>query len=558
MKNTKKSTLGILILLVLLLLNDQSCCSGSSSITTITVPPLHSTVSNNNNGAWECDEGYFRTTPSFDPDSIAVIFNTAEPIFVLKTDDNNNNNGLGLPSSLQSTCAPCTPQSVKFCPLGWQIAPCTRIMDTTCAPCPTLITSEKRYTVEGRCDIFGCSDGYYSSIQTTTKAINCLPCPKGSYCPLLVNVPQNCGPNCTTLYQGCDSPLQCIQKTNDVTSSYFVSVSYSIVSLFPLLFLGDNSNSNNNDNNILNLTSTTILYNFNSKCPLFVTSWSRPYASMQGCFLDMPSGSITCYLSIPRCVVNDILQWLMQRIDAGGGASDSTATILSNCLFIRSPPQLPLGSPLIKIDVQLPEYYYYSNHNNSNTPNNYDLVLDSTTTKKGSTSVQKMDAPALIMEPRLWGQTRGEYLFTFLLISGILMGLTLGLSAACALAYIRRSRNRVVNSNFKELSFKHHRFFLKKYSSSSSGNRNNNTNMILGKTKKPPTHPAIISSAANTTEHNKNKIKNIVNILPNTNSNNNNAIKKMAPTKQKKEPTIITAGPLLLPLLSSSHTKSKV
>jgi hypothetical protein len=413
-------------------------------------PPLHSTVISN--GIWECNEGYYRSTPSLDPDSMAVIFNTVEPLFLLQTDFLVS----PLLPFLQATCVPCTSPLLKPCAIGWQIAACTRTMDTTCIPCPTLISPEKKYTVEGSCDTFGCALGYYQS-----SGMQCKPCPKGSYCPLLVNLPILCGPFCTTLFQGCDSALQCVQSETSSSSSYFLSVSYSIASFIPLLLVDITKNSNDEDNNPLNLTSTSVLYNFNSNCPLFVTSWSRPYALMQGCFLDMSSSSITCYLSVPRCVVEDVLQWLMRQIDneaIGNQNADTTTTILSKCLFARA-PLIFMGQPLIKVDVQLPDFYFYSD-NHSNTIDLGPKNNASTQKKPGINT----DIPALVVERRIWGQTKGEYLFTFLLISGILMGLTMGLTAACALAYIRRSRNRTVDSNFNELSFKHHRFFLKRNS----------------------------------------------------------------------------------------------
>ena len=150
-------------------------------------PPLHSTViliaTATTAAVWECNAGYFRTTAASD-----------------------------------ATCARCTDAAQRSaCKVGWTIAACSRTMDTVCALCPSLPNGYVYYA-EGLCYTTACGAGYSSS----TGSSACAPCPKGSYCA--AGAAKACGTNCTTPYQGCTSPMQCVQTTDD---AYGLTLTYT-------------------------------------------------------------------------------------------------------------------------------------------------------------------------------------------------------------------------------------------------------------------------------------------------------------------------------------------
>ena len=139
---------------------------------------------------------------------------------------------------------------------------------------------------------------------------------------------------------------------------------------------------------------------------------------------------MTCVLSVPRCVASFFLQWLLQQSDT---AADSIA--LSACLANK----ITVDAPLIQQVPFLDGSEAIAN------------LYPGVETESNAGSKLPSDAPRLVIERRVWGQSRGQYLFTLLVTGGSLLGLAMGLSAACALAYVRRTRSRIVRSTFNTL-----------------------------------------------------------------------------------------------------------
>lgn len=277
----------------------------------------------------------------------------------------------------------CAPCTVALaCRLGWRAAPCTPTMDALCVPCPALPRG-RVHIVEGDCAPFACEAGYTGS--------DCVPCPKGSYCTGKQQRP--CGANCTTLAQGAASPLQCLQTSAEDPYGYSFTYTVTPRGSFPL--------------NASSITATAL-------CPA-LAAWAEPHGVMQTCTVGgtQQQASVACILAVPRCVGGDFLKWLLERVDV---AADTQA--IAACM---QAPIAPLARPVFR-EVPL-------------------IVPPQRQTLPGL----PLDAPRLIIERRKWGQSPGQYLTTLLVIGGVLLGLSMALAGACALACTRRARRRLIN-----------------------------------------------------------------------------------------------------------------
>ena len=87
--------------------------------------PLHSTAVST---TWECDAGYFRSTPLsntfYDADDAAL------PTLLLLQSTSTSS-----PRPSSATCIRCS--DVVGCEAGWRVAECTSTMDAACVQCPS-------------------------------------------------------------------------------------------------------------------------------------------------------------------------------------------------------------------------------------------------------------------------------------------------------------------------------------------------------------------------------------------------------------------------------------
>ena len=130
------------------------------------------------------------------------------------------------------------------------------------------------------------------------------------------------------------------------------------------------------------------------------------YGVYQGCVRASLGvvGTLTCVLSVPQCVRAPFREWLLKELPAQQAAIAST----QGAAVRMSPPSI--------------------------------RILPSTLRRHANATARPTHAPALVIRPRAWGQSHLEPLLTLGACAAVLGGLTAGVAAACALAYVHWRR----------------------------------------------------------------------------------------------------------------------
>jgi len=140
--------------------------------------PFHANFANDSSTVWECNRGYFRTSPT---------------------------------NPLLATCKKCLPLTEIECPSDFTFMNCTSTDDARCIPCKPLQNIAWRYMPNKHdCSTLECNIGYYNDSES------CYSCPVGSYCAN-GNI-FSCGDELTTFSTETFSPLGCVPTT--ITSAW--------------------------------------------------------------------------------------------------------------------------------------------------------------------------------------------------------------------------------------------------------------------------------------------------------------------------------------------------
>ena len=273
------------------------------------------------------------------------------------------------------TCRAC---GVAVCELGQGIAACTPTENAHCVPCPTL-PAGRAFVQPGDCVRTRCLDGW--RLHKTDDA--CLPCDAGWICRDGAQSP--CPGNCTDTV-GASQLLQCAGgPMEDVQLQYTLATA--------------------GDGPLPAAPSDALLL-----LDTLMHRWLL-YGIYQGCArvsLDV-TGTLTCTLSVPQCVRAPFREWLLEQLPAQQAAI--AATQGASAIRMSAPRIRVLSSPLRR----------YRNASFSSS----------------SANARPTHAPALIIHPRAWGQSHLETLLTLGVCAAVVGGLTAGVAAACALAYVR-------------------------------------------------------------------------------------------------------------------------
>jgi hypothetical protein len=182
-------------------------------------------------------------------------------------------------------------------------------------------------------------------------------------------------------------------------------------------------------------------YNFNLKCPALL-QWSQMHVAMQGCTATVAKNQvyIKCVVSVPRCASTYFLKWLLQQKNAHKEDSDALSGCLKSNVRLDAPPLIQVVPYLIGSDAVASLLPGVQQQQQQVEQNN---VLPG--------AKMPTDAPHLVIERRQWGQSHGQYLLTLCVASIAVLASAMGLTAACSLAYTRRTRSRIVASTFDAL-----------------------------------------------------------------------------------------------------------
>jgi hypothetical protein len=246
-----------------------------------------------------------------------------------------------------------------------------------------------------------CAPGF--APQPPSPGPACVPCPVGSYCTSGV-VEEPCGANCSTDVEGATSVMQCVQTQG--TDALALHAQFT----FTAPVLGT-------------LPSDSVCAPLNAR----FMEWTQAFGAFHGCALHLLTetrGTVTCVVAAPRCVAGEYLLWLLALLDRRQ-AEISAVLQQDACL---ATPALVLGAPLVQ------EVYF-----SPPAPH--------------SRFARPKDAPALVIEPRRWGQMRLQTLATLGVTVAVVGGMLVGTAAACALAMTRFHRRATMRRLFARMHF---------------------------------------------------------------------------------------------------------
>lgn len=214
--------------------------------------PFHATP--RGNGSWECNTGFFRTTPI---------------------------------NPLSATCKRCSFFNQTVCPSETAFSNCTSLADSVCKPCGTLPNAWVYIPDKHDCESKKCKNGFYASNDTT----QCLSCPVGSYC--FNSTQYLCGDNLTTLSVEESNVFECIPSEKKAAWQIQITFFFSLLDTVQ-----------NNDVQFClrkkDLLSTWLRYGRLIDCE-----------GVQGEDYD---GGVNCIIVIAKTYATEYMQWLNAEI----------------------------------------------------------------------------------------------------------------------------------------------------------------------------------------------------------------------------------------------------
>ena len=270
------------------------------------------------------------------------------------------------------------------CALGWRRVACTPDADAHCERCGTPPLGHS-FAVAGDCNRTTCSDGWWALTPG-----ECAPCPVGMVCrqdaPAVA-----CPGNCTTAAPGAWTPLLCVAQDAYVG----VRLQWDVFFLSPIPSLnGDAARA------VDAVFLAWVIYGAHERCELIAQSDS--------------AATLACTLAAPACIADLYSAWAVATVPVDDVAA-ALQQQLQPSLVVMGPLAATIGAPL--------------------------LANASASAIHGKHSVY-------ILERRRWGQAHLETLETLGLCVAILLGMSCGVSMACALACTRLHRRRMMCGAF--------------------------------------------------------------------------------------------------------------
>ena len=298
----------------------------------------------------------------------------------------------------------CRACSVGACPPDMQTVPCTPTQDTSCVACPALplgaiyVASSDAATSVCN-DRLGCADGWLLSL-----AAACIPCPLGHFCWGGGQQVEACGDGCTTAGPGASGYLECIASANTTLVGFTVQ---------SFIFFA------------------TPIAEDGSGCAAPFDRWVESWlihGAYQGSSFEKRSpmlGVLSYVITVPRCTAARLLDgWLRPAIL--GNQADAIP-IIAAC---TGAGVLMLNPPLISASP------FLSGPQQPNAGNG--SSLGGGAAELGGDN--NTSSALLVIERRRWGQSHYEWVWTLGFVVASLLGLCVGLCAACALAFTRAHR----------------------------------------------------------------------------------------------------------------------